>query len=268
MMRSIPYIPVPYYTEGPAIDGSGNIYCTTLSGSSILKFDQNGNYSVWGKSACPNGQIILPDGQHLVCDSKDSGILRFSEAGILLRDELEKKFTSEIIYVPNDLIVDEWGGIYFTDSIRYEGKIGYLDPDGTANIVARNLDYPNGLVISEDKKQLFVAESYRNRIMVLPLRSPGIAGGKLECFAELPFHGSGNALQNLPDGIRFDPEGNLYVAHYGMQKIRVLNKNGKLIRSIETPFPLVSNVFINYNTLIATGGFGEPGPGGLFITTI
>ena len=250
------------------MDELGNLYCTTLSGASILKIDREGGHSVWAQCACPNGQIILPDGDHLICDSKDSTIIRFSGAGRLLNDELDGKFLSEPVRVPNDLAMDEWGGIYFTDSIREKGKIVYLDPHGEAHIIARNLDYPNGISVSPDKKQLYIAESYRNRIIVIRLSSPGIAEGEPECFAELPFHSSGNPLQNLPDGIAFDAEGNLYVAHYGMQAIQVLNKNGGLIGSIEMPFPLVSNVFINDNTLIATGGFNEPGPGGLFTTTI
>ncbi|MGN6602852.1 MAG: SMP-30/gluconolactonase/LRE family protein, partial [Ginsengibacter sp.] len=54
------------------------------------------------------------------------------------------------------------------------------------------------------------------------------------------------------------------VAHYGMKSILQLSPSGKLLRTQEVDFPLTSNLFFaDKNTLIVTGGFGEPGPGGV-----
>ena len=39
MMEIEEIVSLPFYTEGPALDSWGNIYCSTLSGGTILKID-------------------------------------------------------------------------------------------------------------------------------------------------------------------------------------------------------------------------------------
>ena len=264
-------IQLKYYSEGPAMDNEGNVYCTTLTGGHILKFDRSGKYNEWGHSVCPNGQIILSSGDHLVCDSRLASIFRYNKEGMFLSSEIQGKCSGETVFVPNDLIADDSEGIYFTDSIRNDGKIFYRSHVGKESVVISSLDYPNGLVLSSDENTLFVAESYRNRIIAIKLESPGVTAGEIEVFAELPMHSSGKSEANLPDGIAIDNNNQIWVAHYGMQAIQVINLNGDLVETIEIPFPLVSNVFIsksNHSEVIVTGGYGEPGPGAICRLTI
>ena len=82
-------------------------------------------------------------------------------------------------------------------------------------------------------------------------------------FAVLPTHSSGKIIDNLPDGLRVDWEGNVWVAHYGMGSMHVLSPQGKLINTIKVAFPLTSNLCLTEQIIIVTGGYGEPGPGGL-----
>lgn len=256
---------LPFYTEGPAIDSIGNIYCTTLSGGAILKIDTENKITEWAHSDCPNGQIILPDGDHLICDVKLSAVRRFDGDGRLVKNEVEKYCDDMPVYCPNDLVTDSEGNIYFTDSIRNDGKVCFLGINGEQSILARDLDYPNGLVLSFDQKKLFVAESYNNRILKIDLESAGKAKGNIQVLTELPAHTSGKKENNLPDGLAMDHEGNIWVAHYGMQSIHQLSPEGKLLSSIDTGMPLTSNLFfLNHETIVVTGGYGEPGPGGIF----
>ena len=254
---------LPFYTEGPAIDSEGNFYCTTLSGGSILKVDTQGKITEWAKSVCPNGQIILPDGDHLVCDSKLGVVVRFDAKGQFLKNETPKILSEVEVFVPNDLIVDKNGNLYFTDSIRHTGKVCYLGHDGQEAIIADNLDYPNGLIFSHDEQTLYVAESYKNRILKLNIPKAGKMEGNVAVFANLPTNTEGG--YNLPDGLALNTNGDIVVAHYGMQAIQMLDKHGELLFSIDTTLPLTSNViFLNETTLLVTGGYGEPGPGALF----
>lgn len=264
-------IPLDFYTEGPAIDADGNVYCTTLTGGMILKIDTDKTVSTWSRSHCPNGQVILPNGDHLVCDSREASILRFDRDGVFIQHEIFQTCSGEKISVPNDLVADSNGGIYFTDSTRNDGKVGYRSAWGQEHIVVSGLDYPNGVVLSKDEKTLFVAESYRNRIISMTVESGGIAREGYKVFAELPQHSSGKAESNLPDGMALDREDRLWVAHYGMQALHVFKPNGQLLHSIEIPFPLVSNVFIptnNGGAVVVTGGYAEPGPGAICILTL
>lgn len=258
-------VSLPFYTEGPAVDRWGNIYCSTLSGGTILKIDSENKITEWAYSDCPNGQIILGNGDHLICDVKLPALRRFDSDGKFIKNEVEKKCAGIEVCSPNDLVTDDDGNIYFTDSLRNEGKVYYVGADGKQGILARDLDYPNGLVLSSSREILYVAESYKNRILKIHLQRPPKAMEEIEVLAELPVHASKKMEDNLPDGLAMDQAGNIWVAHYGMQSIHKLSSEGRLLDSINTSMPLTSNLFfINPETIIVTGGYGEPGPGALF----
>ena len=256
---------LPFYTEGPVTDKIGNIFCTTLSGGTILKINSRNEISEWAKSACPNGQIILPGGDHLICDSMLASVRRFSSKGEFLKNEIEKYCADFPVYSPNDLIADKSGNLYFTDSVRDKGKVFFLGINGDQKIVATDIDYPNGLVLSAAGDSLYVAESYKNRILKIKLKAPGSADGTADVLVNLPSNPLGTEIGNLPDGLAMHNNGELFVAHYGMQAVQVISNTGKLIFSIDTNMSLTSNIcFLDDQTIIVTGGFGEPGPGGLY----
>ncbi|MGN6342653.1 MAG: SMP-30/gluconolactonase/LRE family protein [Flavisolibacter sp.] len=248
----------PYYTEGPVIDEYGNIYFTTLSGGKIMKVNNKDEIVTWATSICPNGQTILNNGDHLVCDSKQAALIRYNKEGNFVSNEINGFCAGEIIQVPNDVITDKKGNIYFTDSVRHHGKVACIDTAGKQSIIARNLDYPNGLALSNDGKTLFVAESYKNRIIAIELEKNY---SNIRIVADLPAHPSNNIVNNLPDGIKVDEKDNIWVAHYGMGKVQILSASGEIVQSISTEFNLTSNLFIKNNHVIITGGFAEPGPG-------
>lgn len=251
----------PFYTEGPVVDALGNVFFTTLAGGKIVKLNGDKTQTHWAETVCPNGQIILDNGDHLVCDSKLGAIVRYNADGKLSDKVVDGVCAGEAVTTPNDLIADEYGNIYFTDSVRHHGKVYFLSTTGQQRIVARDLDYPNGLALSKDQQTLFVAESYRNRILAFDLSEPGTADGSARVFASLPTHSSGDVTRNLPDGIKTDDENNLWVAHYGMGMLQVLSPGGALVQSIPTGMDLTSNLFIRGRQVIITGGHSEPGPG-------
>jgi gluconolactonase len=256
---------LPYYTEGPAVDAQGNIFCTTLTGRKILKVDKDGEMTNWAEALCPNGQVILPGGDHLVCDSLLRGILRFASDGTFLRNDVDGFCDNQPLYQPNDLVADAQGNIYYTDSVRHKGKVCFLGIDKSQRIIANGLDYPNGLVLSIDGKKLYVAESYQNRILQVDLRYPGETAGPIYKFADLPGSGSGKPEDNLPDGLAIDNDGNIWVAHYGTYSILKFSTDAVISFKLETAIKCVSNlVFADTETLVVTGGNGEPGPGALF----
>ncbi|GAB3911996.1 SMP-30/gluconolactonase/LRE family protein [Larkinella knui] len=264
---------LPFYTEGPAVDHEGNGYVTTLTGGEIWRLDRAGNASVWGKTACPNGQVSLPNGEHWVCDPQQATISRFDRAGNCKGAVIQEVCANTVIYSPNDLIIDSRQNLYFTDSIRADGKVFFVGTDGTERVVARGIDYANGLVLSADETRLFIAESYQNRVLVLDLAEPGIAKSQATVWASLPGHCSGNPIDNLPDGLALDHQGRVWVAHYGMQAIQVLSARGEWLFSLDTTLPLTSNLCFledqpERQMLLVTGGYGEPGPGGVVLITV
>lgn len=263
MMAIASLIASEFYTEGPAVDGEGNVYFTTLTGGKVMKLDRDGNSSVWAESACPNGQRILSNGDHLVCDSQLAKVIRFDASGKKMADAASGRCGDVLIRTPNDLAVDDGSGFYFTDSVRHTGMVYFFGDDGSRVVVASGLDYPNGICLSLDKSRLFVAESYKNRILVIELQDPGIPARGPEGFCQLPWNANGVATGNLPDGIMTDSDDRIWVAHYGMQAVQVISSQGKLVKTYDTGIPLTSNLCFTKDgsELIVTGGRAEPGPG-------
>lgn len=252
-----------FYTEGPVIDENGNFFFTTLAGGKIMKIDRDRTVSVWAETSCPNGQRILSNGSHLVCDSEEGKVVRFNASGKRVEDIACGEIEGVSIRTPNDLVVDEGTGFYFTDSVRHSGAVYFIGNDGSKSLVASNLDYPNGICLSRNKTKLFIAESYQNRILVVELKAPGVSGSAPEVFCELPWNTENTETGNLPDGIIMDNIGRIWVAHYGMQAVHVIFPQGEIIASYDTGIPLTSNLCFTKekNGIIVTGGTGEPGPG-------
>ena len=98
----------------------------------------------------------------------------------------------------------------------------------------------------------------RNRVIEYPVIAPGKLG-PMRVFAELPAM-KGDQISNQPDGMALDEDGNLYVAHYGMGEVQVLDPKGKLIRQLPGGCLTTSNVAFagaDMSTLYITGAIGE-----------
>ncbi len=260
----------PYYTEGPAVDNDGNVYYTTLTGGYIGKWEVGKGSMEWAKGECPNGQILGPDGDHWVCESQSGRIARYSSAGSFRGFPVETQLAGVHVGVPNDLILSRSGDLYFTDSTRYSGRVFRVDAKGNEKVLAEDIDYANGLALSSDESVLYVAESYRNRILAIGLKEEAC---QVRVFADLPSHPGGDSLHNLPDGLAVDKEGRIWVAHYGMQAIQVLSPEGEHLYSLDTQLPLTSNLCFwkdepTLKVLVVTGGFQEPGPGAVMKMTV
>ena len=168
---------------------------------------------------------------------------------------------------PNDICLHPGEGFYFTDCLPGKGAVIFVDLEGRQTVVARDLDTPNGIVLSADARSLFVSESLLNRVTLIPLAGPGRAAGPPRVFADLPRHPDGEADgKNLPDGMALDRDKRLWVAHYGMAAVQVLSPEGRLLASYDTGMRCTSNICFagpDLATAFVTGGDGEPTPGGL-----
>ena len=248
---------LPSYTEGVVFDLEGNGYISEPNRRSITRFTPDGKAAVWAEATHPNGHKVLPDGTHLVCDL--GAVLHLDWNGHLI-SRASVECDGKPLRKPNDLTIDPTGGFYFTDpegSMQQPtGTVHYVDTVGRTHLTAGNLMFPNGIVLRPDGKTLLVAESPRNRILEFPVKGPGKLGHS-KLFANLPPKGTGQ-IDNAPDGICLDAEGNLYVAHYGMRQVQVLDRRGRLVRTYSSGGILrTSNVAfagLDMDDLYITGG--------------
>lgn len=248
-----------FYAEGPVVDTDGNLFFTDLAGQRIWRWKDNVG-EVWAKGIRPNGQVILEDGSHLICDSVAGWVAHHDKEGKLIANLGSGLIKNVPVQCPSDIVADQHG-FYFTDSVRHRGAVFYVGFGGNQKVVAQNIDYPNGIALSPDGRHLMIAESYGNKILTLELEEPGLRKGEIKVFANLPFNSANRETGILPDGIAFDPVGRLWVAHYGMQAVQVLSPSGDLLSTYDTGIPLTSNLCFSGADIIITGGFDEPGPG-------
>lgn len=264
-----PIITLDFYTEGPGFDPAGNLYFTTLTGGTILKIDRQGAMSTWAQLQCPNGQRILPNSHHLICETGMRAVIELNDQGQQVDCKAREVCAGFLFEAPNDLVVDDQGGIYFTDSVRHRGQVFYIGKNGREKRVLSQLDYPNGIALSPDGRCIFVAESYTNRILVAELLEPGVIQQPFEVFIDLPANPKPPdpknmpSTANLPDGIAFDNLGRLWVAHYGMGALQVVSRSGDHLATVPTGIPATSNLCFtpDFTSVIVSGGSGEPGPG-------
>ena len=121
---------------------------------------------------------------------------------------------------PNDLTFGPDGRLYFTDSgdwapdtKPHPGRIVVIEKNGKAKIL-EELDhvYPNGIVAEPDGSIVWV-ESYTLRVV---RRTPD---GKKKVIHTLPDN-------HLPDGLKIDVDGNLWITTVASGGLDILNKDG------------------------------------------
>ena len=260
---------VAEYCEGVVFDHAGFGYIS--HGETITRFSVDGKHDVWAKTGAPNGHKVLADGTHLVCDASHHAVLHLAADGSLLKPA-SQACGGVSLRGPNDLSLDvPHGGFYFTDpgGSNLENPIGtihYVDRAGVTHLIDGGLAYPNGIVVRPDGRSLLVAESQKNRILIYDVLSPGKVGPR-RVFARLPNKDVDRGqIDNQPDGICLDAAGNLFVAHYGMQQVQVLNRRGRLIARYAGGNLTTSNVAFGgpqMDHVFVTGALKE-GRGGLF----
>jgi gluconolactonase len=259
-VKPVEVVIVPEYTEGIVFDHAGNAYIS--HGKVITKISPDLKIRPWAETGAPNGHKVLADGTHLVCDASHHAVLHLDANGKML-PHASKECDGKPLRGPNDLTLDPKGGFYFTDPGESSdknpiGTVHHVDPMGKTRLVARGLAFPNGIVLRPGGKTLLVAESKHNRILEYPVLEPGKVG-EMKVFANLPVK-EGDQIDNQPDGMCLDADGNLYVAHYGMHQVQVLSPEGKLLRRYPGGTLTTSNVAFggpNMDQLYVTGALGE-----------
>jgi gluconolactonase len=252
-VRPVEVARVATYSEGVVVDSAGILYISHAD--RISRVTPAGEVSEWAVIDAPNGHKILPDGNHLVCDGKGAVFLLSPRGAVI-------KAVANPPWGANDITLDpDNGGFYFTSPnlsrSEPQGLVYYVDRDGAAHLVAENMGFPNGLVLPPGGKKLFVGESLYNRIVEFDVLEPGRLG-EMRVFASLPSPTKGEPAAK-PDGMALDEDGNLYVAHYGMSAVQVLDPRGKLIATLPTGAMYTSNVAFagdKMDQLYVTGSIG------------
>jgi gluconolactonase len=229
------------FTEGPATDQNGNVYFTDQPANRILKWNvDNDSITIFMEDAGrSNGLYFLKTNKLLACaDEKNELWLIDTETKKV--DVLVDNFEGKKLNGPNDMWVDQFGGIYFTDPYYErdywetpgqeleEQNVYYLTADYKQVLVADSqLVQPNGIIGTPDGKTLYVADIGDNKTYKYSINGEGKLTNRT-LFCEM---GS--------DGMTIDEQGNVYLTGEG---ITVFNKNGEQILHIPNHEDWTANV--------------------------
>ena len=224
------------FTEGPMWDPAGFLYVSDETINKIFRVYSDGKKEEVIALGDPDGNTF--DHQHRLidCASVLRAIIAVTPDGkySILADHYEgKKLNS-----PNDVIVGPDGALYFTDptldlvagekqEIPFQG-VYRLDDAGSLRLLTKDLAQPNGLAFSPDGKQFYVDDDEQRNIHVYDVSSDGsLTNGRI--FGAEP----GGKHEGVPDGMKVDKEGNLFVT--GPKGIWVWDAKGNHLGTIVMP---------------------------------
>jgi gluconolactonase len=200
-----------------------------------------------------NGMTYDADLNLLVCEHSTSSVVRISPDG--RREVLCSHYQGRELNSPNDIIVGNDGSIWFTDptygrrehfgvlrplQMGFQGVYrmapGHRPGDEPQLVVDRALfSQPNGLTLSPCQRFMWVNDTEQANIRMFDVGADGMlinmrlfAGGI-----------SDRLLPGLPDGMKADKDGNIYVTAPG--GVWVYSFHGELLGKISCP-EMVANL--------------------------
>jgi sugar lactone lactonase YvrE len=148
---------------------------------------------------CPSGLGFRPDGSLLIVSVEDHKVLRYDGETVDVIADLTELAPANL----GDMVIDDAGRAYIGCQAMSDGCIIRLDPDDSAVVVAEDLDFPNGMVITPDRRTLIVAESVGRRLTAFTIGADSALTDR-RVFAD--------GLDGPPDGIALDADGAVWAS--------------------------------------------------------
>lgn len=220
------------FTEGPAADAKGNLYFTDIPNNRIHKSDAAGQLTTFlEESRATNGLMFDGGGRLIACQGKAGRVIALDVATKQIDVVADQLDGQPLGVVPNDLVIDRGGGVYFTDPDAR--SVFYRSAEGKVERILTGLPRPNGVILSPEESRLYVLNSGSADVMIYPVTSPGKLGeGKV--FFRLPPNPQQPGRPG-GDGLSVDVKGNLYFTRPSLKLIVVVDPEGKELGRITVP---------------------------------
>ncbi len=208
----------------------GRLWCVDFFTNRVLSFDQQGEEHLEAEiPGIPSGIGFLPDGDLLVVSQFDHKVLRCSGSRISEHADL----TRISVGATNDMIVDadgdayvgNWGFNLAAGGAPEPARLALVRVDGSVSVVAEDLIFPNGMILTEDGSTLLVAESFANRITAFDVGANKALSGR-RIWADLgePY---------TPDGICLDSNGGVWAGNPLVGKFIHISADGEIVDEID-----------------------------------
>jgi sugar lactone lactonase YvrE len=233
------------YLEGPRWR-DGRMYVSDFYTGHVVAIDLDGGgdpETVVTVPEQPSGLGWMPDGSMLVVSMRDRRVLRVRDGG---EPEVHADLSELAPWHLNDMVVDTRGRAYVGNfgfdlmsgaRIRATGIIR-VDADGTATLVADDLLFPNGTVITPDARTLVVAETLAGRLTAFDLGDDGALSNR-RVWAKLSEATDTEDMGELlaaggtaPDGMALDEEGAIWTADALGGRVLRVREGGEVVEEI------------------------------------
>lgn len=219
------------FAEGPAWSPEGFLVYSDCAMDKLHKFvPGKGDSELASVPGGPNGNAYDSQGRLYTCEFRERRVTRTAKNG--KQEVLASRFDGKRLNAPNDVVVRHDGHVYFTDpafgnqedtrELDFFG-VFHLTPKGELEAVARWKTRPNGIALSPNGRTLYVSDSDARCIRAYEIDRGGAASGERVLIDKIP---------GVPDGIRTDEKGNIYIA---AKAVYVYSPQAQLIGHIELP---------------------------------
>jgi gluconolactonase len=233
------------FTEGPIWNADGEfLLFSDMPGDVRRRWSEpDGVTEVMRPSNKGNGMVYDAQGRLLVCEHSTSSLVREHPDGT--RETLATHYEGKELNSPNDVITRSDGIIYFSDpsygrlpgfgiereqDLDFQGVFMLRSGDPELIVERDEFEMPNGLCFSPDESLMYINDTPNALIRVYDVNADGtIANGRL-FFDNI---GSGVIEEGIPDGMKCDERGNIWVT--GPGGVWVISPEREHLGVIEVP---------------------------------
>jgi len=236
--KAEPFTPEMSFTagiEGPACDSAGNLYLVSLEREGTIgKVTPEGKMSIFAvvpKNGAANGLRFDSHGWLIAADYVNHHVWRMDPKTGAFLEDLAADWKGPQFKQPNDLGIASDDTLYFSDpdwSNRTGGGRIFMiarPPARRTVLLDDGLVTPNGITVSPDDRRVYVGQSHAHNVLVYDRKPDGTLANKRVL---IDFPAAGIPATGVPDGIRCDARGNLWVSMVGLGKVLVVQPDGKL----------------------------------------
>lgn len=258
------------FPEGPVVLPDGRVLVCEIKNRCLTAVSPVGSKEVLVQlDGAPNGAAVGADGALYICNNGDGfewgapgGITQpvggnpgYSGGRIERVDlatgevtELYRTIGGHDLLMPNDIVIDRDGGLWFTDhGTRTErsfvhGGLYYGKPDGSfACEIAWPITTANGVGLSPDEKTVYVADTETGRLYSYAITGPGTIE------RPSPFEPGAAVLAQLKgfrryDSLAVEANGNICCASLTPGNISVISPDGEEVETVQTPDAFTTNI--------------------------
>ena len=179
----------------------------------------------------PSGLGFMPDGSLLIISMTDQRLLRFANKQLSEVANLADMASFHL----NDMVVDAHGNAFIGNfgydlnagSPPQDAELICVTPEGQCSIVAKDLRFPNGMVLTPDGNKLVIAETFGRRLTVFDLDKHHRLCNR-QVWAELG--------KIYPDGICLDANNEIWVAAPTSNAVFRIKQGGEIAQVIELEY--------------------------------